>query len=90
MDSYGPEFLFDGMPVGLFKAGAVPVSDGSYAYVPFRGPGDYKMQLRLRESGSARCYYIAKNQRIFFTVCACPQNGVLQLAAFQREEPGAL
>ncbi len=90
MDSYGPEFLFDGMPVGLFKAGAVPVSDGSYAYVPFRGPGDYKMQLRLRESGSARSYYIAKNQRIFFTVCACPQNGVLQLAAFQREEPGAL
>ncbi len=79
MDSYGPEFLFEGMPVGLFKAGAVAVRDGSYAYVPFRGPGNYKMQLRLKESGSALCYYIAGKQRIFFTVRACPQYGVLQL-----------
>lgn len=75
------------MPVGLFKAGVAPIAEGTYAYEPYRGPGHYEMQAELKRSGAARCFYLVGNLRVSFFVCACPEYGVLQLAAFQREAP---
>jgi hypothetical protein len=89
METYGPEFSYEGMPVGLFKAGALPMADGSYGYEPYRGPGHLEMQEHLKATGSARCSYVAENQRVSFTVCACPKYGVLQLTAFKREPTSA-
>jgi hypothetical protein len=46
------------------------------------------MQTDLKAVGSVRCSYVAQDRRVSFTVCACPEYGVLQLAAF-RMEPSA-
>lgn len=50
-------------------------------------PGHYEMQAELRRSGAARCFYLVDNLRVSFFECACPEYGVLRLAAFQREAP---
>ena len=78
------EFIFEGLPVGLFQGPQFPVNDGRYRYEPYRGPGHYGMQTELRKAGSARCSYDSGDARVFFIVRACPEYGVLQLADFQR------
>jgi hypothetical protein len=89
MATYGPEFLFEGQAVGVFKDGIAPTAEGNYAYVPYRGLGHHNMQVQLKQTGAARCAYVANNKRISFTVRACPQYGVLELAAFQEVPAGA-
>jgi hypothetical protein len=54
------EFTLDGMPVGVFVASA-PHGAGEYRYEPYRGPGHYEMQERLRQNGSARCAPIGRS-----------------------------
>ncbi|HEX9397758.1 MAG TPA: hypothetical protein VF943_13580 [Burkholderiales bacterium] len=86
---YGPEFSFQGLPVGLFKDGVVPDREGSYFYEPYRGPGHARMQQELKKVGIAQCEYLTETGRVRFTVSACSNYGVLQLTAFQREAASA-
>ena len=90
MHPHGQEFLFEGQPAGLLEAGTAPTTDGSYAYEPFRGPGHYKLALELKRAGTARCCYLAGDQRVWFTVCPTSEQQVLELSAFQSEPAGAL
>jgi hypothetical protein len=76
-------FTFDGMPVGVF-AYPPPRVAGVYSYVPFRGPGHYEMQERLRSGGSPRCAYHADDGgEITFRVVECPSYGELRLDQFE-------
>lgn len=86
MDAYGPEFEFEGLPVGLFKAGQFPSTPGNFPYEPFRGPGHYEMSTALRDGRTPRCSYTDKDQRISFSVLACPQYGILALDHFEMQQ----
>jgi hypothetical protein len=88
VDTSGPEFSYEGARAGVFKEAPPPARDGVYRYEPDRGVGHYRMQTDLKAVGSVRCSYLAQDRRVSFTVCACPEYGVLQLAAF-RMEPSA-
>ena len=88
MDASGPEFSYEGACAGVFKAAPAPDRDGVYRYEPHRGVGHYRMQTDLRAAGSVRCHYVAQDRMVSFAVCACPEHGVLRLAAF-RFEPSA-
>jgi hypothetical protein len=80
------EFQFNGMPVGYFETD-LPRASGRYRYVPYRGPGHYEMQIQLRARGAARCCYDAEDLPVWFTVSACPEYGVLELADFENARP---
>lgn len=89
MDAYGAEFEFEGLPVGLFKAGQFPLAPGNYPYEPFRGPGHYEMATALRDGRTPRCSYADKGQRISFSVLACSQHSILALDHFEmRQDDG--
>ena len=77
------EFLFDGLPVGVFEEPEFPKCDGRYHYMPYRGPGHYEMQTALQKSGSARCSYKDADGRTSFTVMSCPAYGILELSGFK-------
>ena len=79
----GAEFLFDVMPVGLFRYGAHPRAPGHYPYEPYRGPGHYEIATRLKRGLAARCYYDHGNERISFTVRALVGYGMLETDAFE-------
>jgi hypothetical protein len=61
-------FMFDDSPVGYFETSEYPTKDGDYQYMAFRGHGHYEMQLKLRESGKAHCYFDVDEKRIEFDV----------------------
>ena len=84
MEHYKLAFMFEDMPVGVFQEPEFPSRDGSYHYMPFRGPGHYLMGKRLHEAGSAQCSYIADGMRVLFSVRSCPKYGVLDLEKFER------
>jgi hypothetical protein len=84
MGFYKLEFMFENMPVGYFQESEFPASDGSYHYMPFRGPGHYRMGISLRETGRAQCCYDSGSERVLFTVRSCPEYGVLELVDFER------
>jgi hypothetical protein len=50
MDSH--VFKFRGMPVGYFEGPAYPSQSGEYHYIPYRGPGHYKMGAAIKEEGA--------------------------------------
>lgn len=81
----GPEFEFEGRPVGIFTSGA-PTGEGLAAYMPYRGPGHHDMQMVLRAGATARCAYLSEKGRVHFDVLGCPNYGVLSLANFSEEE----
>jgi ribosomal protein S27AE len=85
MENDNLEFMFEGMPVGFFQESTFPSSDGIYHYMPYRGPGHYKMGLKLKESGEAQCSYEVDADRVVFTVRSCPEYGVLDLVKFERK-----
>ena len=76
-------FMFEGMPVGSFEESDYPRTPGQYRYMPFRGPGHYKMQTLLGEGGRPRCHYNDGKSIIYFVVNDCPKYGVLDLCEFQ-------
>ena len=84
MGDYKLEFMFEGMPVGYFQEPEFPSTDGSYHYMPYRGPGHYRMGISLGETGKARCTYDSVRERVLFTVRSCPEYGVLELVEFER------
>lgn len=78
------EFLFEGMPAGIFQCSQYPTDNGRYPYMPYRGPGHLLMGEALKKHGRARCYYEAGNgERVYFNVVSCPEYGVLELAGFR-------
>lgn len=78
---YGPEFEFAGEPVGLFKDGIVPTSDGLYRYEPYRGPGHLHLHEQLKRVGCAQCNFLHKGSIVSFIVLGCPEYGVLDLSS---------
>jgi hypothetical protein len=84
MENSKLEFLFENMPVGYFQTSEFPASDGSYRYMPYRGPGHYYMGVKLRETGSAQCRYNTGDESVTFIVRSCPEYGVLELTGFER------
>jgi len=76
---------FDGGTAGYFRTWLWPKRDGVYKYMPFRSPSHLRMHQRLRETGSARCYYERNGHKIFFSVVSSPKYGHLQLANFESE-----
>ncbi|MDG3007387.1 hypothetical protein [Paludisphaera mucosa] len=84
----GQEFTFRGSPVGCFIGERAPLSPGLRRYEPYRCRGHYDMHHALREGGSPRCRYVRDGERVEFTVRACPEHGVLDLADFAYFPPG--
>ena len=76
-------FMFESLPVGSLEERDYPRTPGQYRYMPFRGPGHYKMQTLLRKGGRPRCHYNDGKNVISFTVQGCPKYGVLDLCEFQ-------
>jgi hypothetical protein len=85
MESSRLEFMFEDMPVGYFQESEFPATDGSYHYMPYRGPGHYRLGLRLQETGRAQCCYDVGSERVLFVVRRCPEYGVLELIEFERK-----
>jgi hypothetical protein len=83
------DFLFDGMEVGIFRDADFPSSPGRYRYEPYRGPGHYEMQTKLRAGEQPRCYYDRDGFRVSFTVSSCPEHGILELYDFDSSQPMA-
>ena len=79
---YGPEFYFEGYAVGLFIGGS-PHTSGRHQYEPYRGPGHYELQTSLSGNGKPRCFYDTDSVRVAFTVCNCPEYGILELQEFE-------
>jgi hypothetical protein len=72
-------FMLDGMAVGHFLGQEYPRQDGRYRYMPYRGPGHYKLGVALREGRSIRCYFETDDGRVSFAVTSCPGYGFLEL-----------
>jgi hypothetical protein len=71
------------MEVGFFEETKMPLAAGRFRYVPYRGPGHYKMQTQLRAGDNPNCYYDTKDAHVTFTVRDCPEYGVLELCDFK-------
>ena len=76
-------FFFAGNAVGYFTEEALPAKPGRYHYMPYRGPGHYKLGLALRSSGPQRCHYLVKGKKREFTVAAWVSYGLLELSDFE-------
>jgi hypothetical protein len=61
------KFFFGEQAAGYFQAD-LPSSSGDYPYMPFRGPGHYKLTGKVASSGSAQCYYLIGNEKRHFSV----------------------
>jgi hypothetical protein len=80
--------MFEDLPVGDFEDTRFPEHDGSYRFMPYRGPGHHKMQTALRALGSARCYYHVGDKRVYFSIDGCPEHGVIVLSHFEHVGAG--
>lgn len=74
-------FTFDSSPVGYFETNEYPTKDGDYQYMAFRGYGHYEMQMKLKESGKARCYFEVGEKKVGFDVVKS-NKGFLTLTNF--------
>ena len=72
------EFWFQGLPVGFFEEPEYPRTSGRYRYMPYRGPGHYRMGQALAH-GPAQCSFKAGWRRRKFTVKSVPEYGVLEI-----------
>jgi hypothetical protein len=79
-------FSFEGDGAGYFETWPWPASDGLYRYQPLRTLAHVRMHERRRATGSARCHYERKGQKIWFTVVGAPKVGLLKLADFEDSE----
>jgi|GEM_PF-1541414 len=77
------------MPVGYFEGSQSPSTLGLYRYMPYRGPGHYEMQERLRAGDPPpRCSNEYDGVRVTFTVKGCTAYGVLELHDFESSSRG--
>jgi hypothetical protein len=77
--SENKEFFFEECSVGYFED-QPPHLPGQYRYMPFRGPGHYRLGQALASSGPQRCYYLAAGEKHFFTVERIPSLHVLEVS----------
>ena len=76
-------FFFEGNAVGYFTEEPLPTVPGRYPYMPYRGPGHYKLGVALRSQGPQRCNYVAHGKKMHFTVVAWVSYGLLELSDFE-------
>ncbi len=77
------EFNLEGSgAVGVFEASEPPCSGGRYRYMPYRSGSHYAMHCRLEAGDIPRCYYDTGATRVFFSVRAFVEYGVLELGDF--------
>ncbi len=79
-------FFFEGNAVGYFMEEPLPKAPGRYRYVPYRGPGHYRLGVALSSSGPQCCHYVADGKKIQFTVKAWVSYGLLELSGFELSE----
>jgi hypothetical protein len=68
--------------VGQFEESVWPRGDGRYRYMPYRSAEHYSMQMELRAGRRPRYYYDTEEERVSFTILACPEYGQLELRDF--------
>jgi len=83
-EMYGPEFIYQGNPVGIFLKGIMPAAPGTYRYEPFRGSGHYEMQTSLEAGEKPICSYRLGEIEVEFAVIRCSRYGELELGSFAR------
>ncbi len=77
METHGPTLFLDGQPVGYWEAKAATIGPGDHAYMPFRGPGHYRLQTLLAAGQTPLCTCNFEGSEVAFEVSACPQYGIL-------------
>jgi hypothetical protein len=73
------QFFFGHQVVGYFED-QPPSSAGEYRYMPFRGPGHYRLGQELRRKGPQYCHYVANGETRYFTVARIPRRYVLEVS----------
>ena len=79
-------FFFEGNAVGYFTQEPLPAAPGQYRYMPYRGPGHYRLGVALRSAGPQRCHYVVDKKKMPFTVVAWVSYGLLELKDFELPE----
>ena len=79
------EFFFEGNAVGLFANFKYPTKNGEYQYEPYRGFGHLEMWKSIKEKGIAECFYINKDEKVFFNAEDSGKYGKLILSEFRKE-----
>ena len=72
------QFFFGNEVVGYFEE-QPPLSAGQYRYMPFRGPGHFRLVQELRK-GPQYCHYVADGETRYFTVERIPSMWVLDVS----------
>jgi hypothetical protein len=80
---HGPEFFFEGQPVGLFFGEEGPRAPGLHEFEPLSGPGYFKAMKVLENGGTPRCDYTRSGERVSFTIKDRPYSIELELDDFQ-------
>ena len=82
-------FFYQGNPVGYFEEEHLPAALGNYRYMPYRGPGHYRLMGALKSEGPQRCHFEKEGRKLFFTVKAWISTGLLELSEFDSSSPEA-
>jgi hypothetical protein len=77
-------FMYDDSTVGCFEESEYPAKSGEFKYSAFRGYGHYEMQMKLKESGNALCYYDLDKERVWFEVVNS-NKGIVKLTNFRQK-----
>jgi hypothetical protein len=83
MPVHGPEFFFEGEPVGLFIGAEGPRTPGSHDFEPLAGPGYFKAMDLLQKGGTPRCEYRGSGERVSLIIQGRPYSDVLDLGDFE-------
>ena len=83
-DKPPPIFTCDGHVVGEFKDG-YPAETGKFRYMPYRGPGHYRLGIKMRDEGSAVCTFTNGSEMYTMLITACPKYGVLTAGELKQE-----
>lgn len=77
------DFFMGGQVVGAFPTQGLPITDGSYRYEPYRGPGHLNLHMELKAGKAPRCFFRNASQRVSFCVTSSPTQGVLTLSGVE-------
>jgi hypothetical protein len=72
-------FFFGNEVVGYFED-QLPLSPGQYHYMPFRGPGHFRLVQELARKGPQYCHYVVDGEARYFTVERIPTLHVLEVS----------
>ena len=77
-------FYYKGDPVGCFTSEEMPQVPGTYEYVPYRGPGHYRLGTALTKDGPQQCHFEVRDKKCSFTVVRVIPYGKLELTDVQQ------